>query len=173
MTTVTGDTFEDPDEDFWDDEDEVDAGESVPFDQFLDRELEDSGFRDGFVDARCRHDAIVELVNARKRAGMTQAALAERMGTTQSAVSELEGGETDPRLSTLQRYARAAGTELSVSVEGRRLHRAPLFIHQTAGVVFHRTTRSTAVKRSKFAAVKSGKFLTKSTAGRYKQVVGQ
>ena len=36
------------------------------------------------------------------------------METTQSAISELEGGSTDPRLSTLQRYARAVGAHLQV-----------------------------------------------------------
>jgi transcriptional regulator with XRE-family HTH domain len=45
---------------------------------------------------------------------MSQKQVAQAMQTTQSAVSELEGGATDPRLSTLQRYARAVGAELTV-----------------------------------------------------------
>jgi transcriptional regulator with XRE-family HTH domain len=38
------------------------------------------------------------------------------MGTTQSAVSELERAEADPRLSTLQRYARSVGAYLGFEV---------------------------------------------------------
>src|SRR5262249_59357069 len=47
---------------------------------------------------------VRELAEARERAGLTQAEVARRMGTTQPAVARLERGEADPRLSTIERY---------------------------------------------------------------------
>ena len=50
------------------------------------------------------------LIAARTEAGLTQAQVAERMGTTQSVIARLEGGRTLPSLKTLYRYADATGT---------------------------------------------------------------
>lgn len=69
-----------------------------------------------FDDARRRTVLLRELVNWRNGRGLTQREVAEAMDTTQSAVSELEKGRIDPRLSTLQRYARALGAELDVQL---------------------------------------------------------
>jgi transcriptional regulator with XRE-family HTH domain len=52
-----------------------------------------------------------EFLKARAAAGMSQAEMAERMGTTQSAVARLESGsgKHSPSLATLRKYARALG----------------------------------------------------------------
>ena len=52
-----------------------------------------------------------EFLKARAAAGMSQAEIADRMGTTQSAVARLESGrgKHSPSLATLRRYARALG----------------------------------------------------------------
>ena len=50
-----------------------------------------------------------ELIAARVRAGLTQAELAGRMGTTQSVVARLESGARLPSVKTLLRFARATG----------------------------------------------------------------
>lgn len=56
-----------------------------------------------------------QMLQARSRAGLTQDAVAERMGTTKSAVSRLESaGKHTPSLATLRRYASAVGCELQV-----------------------------------------------------------
>jgi len=58
-----------------------------------------------------------ELVyRLRTEAGFTQAGLAERMGTTQSAIARMEGGGTQPTLDTLEKLAVAVGQELVVGV---------------------------------------------------------
>lgn len=49
---------------------------------------------------------------ARLRAGLTQAELAARLATTQSAIARWEAGGTQPSLETLRRVARACGLEL-------------------------------------------------------------
>ncbi|MDX6697285.1 MAG: hypothetical protein QOE65_682 [Solirubrobacteraceae bacterium] len=51
---------------------------------------------------------------ARTAAGLTQAELARRMGTTQSAVARLEAKGANPRLKTLEAAVRATGRSLEV-----------------------------------------------------------
>lgn len=52
---------------------------------------------------------------ARRSAGLTQQALASRVGTTQSAVAGMEADRSSPRVATLERVLRACGRELSLS----------------------------------------------------------
>ena len=64
-----------------------------------------------------RISAFRELVyRLRTEAGLTQAELAERMGTTQSAVARMEGGGSRSTLETLEKVAAAVGGELVVGV---------------------------------------------------------
>jgi transcriptional regulator with XRE-family HTH domain len=57
-----------------------------------------------------------EFLKARAAAGVTQAEVAERIGTTQSAVARLESGrgKHSPSLATLQKYAHALGCRLEL-----------------------------------------------------------
>jgi transcriptional regulator with XRE-family HTH domain len=48
----------------------------------------------------------------RDRAGITQKALAERVGTSEAYVSNIEGGRRDARWSTLVRLLRAVDADL-------------------------------------------------------------
>jgi transcriptional regulator with XRE-family HTH domain len=65
-----------------------------------------------------RNGAVPELVRrARRHAGLTQSELAERLGTTQSAVSRWERGGDEPRLATLANIAAACGLTVSVSLD--------------------------------------------------------
>ena len=80
-----------------------------------DQPLTDAG-RAAYAD-EARVSAFRELVfRLRTEAGLTQAELAERMGTTQSAVARMEGGGTRPTLETLEKVAVALGGELVVGV---------------------------------------------------------
>jgi len=64
--------------------------------------------------------AVIEaLVRARTKAKLTQAELAERLGTTQSAVARLEGGKLSPSVATLRRYAEATGAKLRIDLVTR------------------------------------------------------
>jgi len=59
-----------------------------------------------------------ELLNARKEAGLTQADVADRMGTKTSAVARLEAGggskKHSPSIATLNKYAEAVGCRLEI-----------------------------------------------------------
>lgn len=58
-------------------------------------------------------DAVVVLRAARRRAGLTQHELAERAGTTQSAVAAYENGAKEPSMTTLNRLVAAAQLSMS------------------------------------------------------------
>lgn len=67
------------------------------------------------------------LVARRRDLGLSQAAVAERMGTKQSAVSELETGETpNPTLNTLVSWAAAVELELQLRFTARINHTFPV-----------------------------------------------
>lgn len=55
------------------------------------------------------------LAERRKARDISQTWVAAMMGTSQSALARLESGQSDPRISTVARYARALGEELSLS----------------------------------------------------------
>jgi transcriptional regulator with XRE-family HTH domain len=59
-----------------------------------------------------------QMLKARQKAGMSQAEVAERMGTKAPAITRLESslgnGKHSPSLATLQKYASAVGCELQV-----------------------------------------------------------
>ena len=57
------------------------------------------------------------MIEARSRAGMTQAQVARRMKTTQAAIARLESKSGRPSTRTLQRYAKATGSRLRISFE--------------------------------------------------------
>jgi transcriptional regulator with XRE-family HTH domain len=56
------------------------------------------------------------LRDARRGAGLSQAALASRLGTTQSAIARLERDAVSPRVDTLERALRACGRRLELGV---------------------------------------------------------
>jgi transcriptional regulator with XRE-family HTH domain len=58
-----------------------------------------------------------ELVReARKRAGLTQAELAARASTTQSAIARLESGRTSPALEQVERLLQLCGFQLIIEL---------------------------------------------------------
>ena len=56
------------------------------------------------------------LKSARKAKGLVQMELAGKIGTTKSAISRLEHGTGDLRLSTLRKLAAALGLRLDVTL---------------------------------------------------------
>jgi ribosome-binding protein aMBF1 (putative translation factor) len=60
-----------------------------------------------------------QVVDQRRRGRLSQAELAELVGTTQSAIARLESGGRPPRIDTLRRIADALDCELVVSLRPR------------------------------------------------------
>jgi transcriptional regulator with XRE-family HTH domain len=71
-----------------------------------------------------RYDFLIEarslIRESRKAAGLTQAELAARLHTTQSAVARLESSSANPRLETLERALLATGRQLAITAPERK-----------------------------------------------------
>ena len=91
----------------------------VPHDHkaFLAKTSERNGFTDAYEALALEYQLAGQILKARSRAGLTQDAVAERMGMTKSAISRLESARKHaPSLATLKRYASAVGCELQVKL---------------------------------------------------------
>lgn len=85
-----------------------------------------------------RPKPIAETVKAWRRArGLSQRALAERAGMPYPMIARLELGQTDPRLSTVERLAETLGIRL-----------VDLFTEPKASQTAHRDRRKPARKRA-------------------------
>jgi DNA-binding XRE family transcriptional regulator len=83
--------------------------------EFLATARHRPGFNDAYDSLELEYTVASQMLKARAKAGLTQDAVAERMGTTKSAVSRLEGaGRHAPSLATLKKYAAAVGCDLQV-----------------------------------------------------------
>ena len=82
-----------------------------------ERFMKDSAFREEYARVDEEYALVEAMVRARAAAKLTQAELAARMGTTQSAIARLEGGRLSPSIRTLRRYAEATGTRLTFQFE--------------------------------------------------------
>jgi ribosome-binding protein aMBF1 (putative translation factor) len=64
------------------------------------------------------YEALARMVIARRiRYGLTQEQLADRMGTSESAISRLERGQHRPSVETLERLGQAFGERLVLGFE--------------------------------------------------------
>ena len=91
----------------------------VPHDhgQFLENAAKRRGFKGAYAALEAEYVLARELLSARTRAGLTQEAVAQRMGTTKSVISRLEAaGKNPPSVSSLQRYAAAVGCTLKIEL---------------------------------------------------------
>ncbi len=85
------------------------------FDEFLAEQLKsDPEFAREFYRTAPRFDAVVRLIKARNRLGLTQTDLAKRMKVHPHVVSRLESAQHSPRLDTLALAAIAMGYDLQV-----------------------------------------------------------
>ncbi len=85
---------------------------------WLDKKLADPKFRKGFEEETQRLAIGEQLSRLRQEAGLTQAQVAKRIGTTASAISRYENAEYDRyELRTLQKIVHACGGRLDITME--------------------------------------------------------
>lgn len=91
---------------------------SSTFDELLDAEYGKIGTpeRDKYEDDAQTFILAECLKDERKKAGLTQEQLAERIGTKKSYISKLENGHVDVQLSTLFRILNGLGKRVAVSI---------------------------------------------------------
>ncbi len=92
---------------------------SSRLDKFKARALTRPGVRAEYDNLAEEFELLDEILKARAEAGLTQAELAQRIGTTQSAVARMEsaianGQKHSPTIATLRRYAAALGYRIQV-----------------------------------------------------------
>ena len=64
------------------------------------------------------YEALARMVIARRiRYGLTQEKLADRMGTSESAISRLESGQHRPSVETLEKLGQAFGERIVLGFE--------------------------------------------------------
>lgn len=78
-----------------------------------------ASMKPGIVDRLEVLHTLEDLVALRLEQGLSQTVVAERMGVSQSAVSQFEREAGSVRIETLQRYARAVGARVRLRVHGR------------------------------------------------------
>lgn len=91
---------------------------ATTFDQLLDAEYGEVGteMRDKF-ESEAESFSIAELIKEeRKKAGLTQEQLAEKIGTKKSYISKIENGRSDIQLSTLFRIFSGLGKRVSLTI---------------------------------------------------------
>lgn len=82
---------------------------------FLEKAAKRRGFDEAYAALEVEYALAHEMLAARARAGLTQEAVAVRMGTTKSAISRLEAaGKHAPSVASLKRYAAAVGCTLKI-----------------------------------------------------------
>jgi transcriptional regulator with XRE-family HTH domain len=84
--------------------------------RFKTRALARPDVREAYDGLDAEFAFLDEVLKARAETGLTQAQVAERVGTTQSAIARLESGalKHSPSIATLQKYAKALGYRVEV-----------------------------------------------------------
>ena len=84
------------------------------------RALESKNVKAAYEALETEFSLLRDLLKARQNAGLTQAEIAERMGTKAPAVTRLESslssGKHSPSIATLKKYAQALGCRLEIKV---------------------------------------------------------
>ena len=60
---------------------------------------------------------ISQIIGARIKKGLTQAELAKKVGTKQSAIARVESGNANPSVSFLEKLAKALGSKLIIQIQ--------------------------------------------------------
>ena len=87
---------------------------TIPFEVIKAELLSDPDVKAEYDRLGPEFEIAAELLRARLRAGLSQEELAERMGTSQSAIARLESGQGLPSTKTLLRFAEATGSKVEV-----------------------------------------------------------
>lgn len=87
----------------------------IDVETWLKKKLKDPIFKAEYDKLEPEFALARELIGARSKAKLTQAQVARRMGTSQSAVARIESGRT-PSLTSLRKYARAVGRKVEIKL---------------------------------------------------------
>lgn len=86
------------------------SAKTVSYEDWLAEQMKDPEFRAGYEAL----EPAYQLTRLRIAKGLTQAQLAELVGTKQPGIARLESGKTEPKLSFLRRVAKALGYRVEI-----------------------------------------------------------
>ena len=86
----------------------------LDFDVWLKEQLKDPDFKAEFDRQQPEFAVINAIIEARRKKGISQKVLAQRIGTKQSVISRLESGRANPSLAFLKRLAQALNSHLEI-----------------------------------------------------------
>lgn len=90
------------------------------FQEYWDRQMADPTFRRVYEEEAAKKEVWLQLVEARRAAGLTQAQVAKRLGVSQAQVARIEKQGYDAyTLNTLRRYVEALGDDFTLEVKVR------------------------------------------------------
>jgi ribosome-binding protein aMBF1 (putative translation factor) len=89
---------------------------TIPFKTLRDRWMSDPNFRKAYDRVSPEMEIAFAITEARHRAKLSQAELAKKIESSQSAVARWESGATLPTTKTLQRIAAATRSRLHVEL---------------------------------------------------------
>jgi transcriptional regulator with XRE-family HTH domain len=88
------------------------------FDRYLEEQLKDPDFAKRYQKAGEAWDVALQLAALRKKAGLSQKELAQRVGTSQQQISRLESTSYEGHsLSMLRRVAEVLGAKVYIHIQ--------------------------------------------------------
>jgi ribosome-binding protein aMBF1 (putative translation factor) len=86
----------------------------VRFKDYLEKQLRDPVFRQYYEEYGKQLEIAYQILQLRKKQGLSQAQLAKKLKTTQSNIARMEAGQQNFTTDTLQRIAAAFQRELKI-----------------------------------------------------------
>lgn len=81
---------------------------------FFRKKFQETGFAKAYEDAGPLMDVAIAIVEARTKAGLSQAELAKKLNTKQSVISRIENGNQNLSVNILAKIAHILKCDLSV-----------------------------------------------------------
>jgi DNA-binding Xre family transcriptional regulator len=87
----------------------------IDFQAYLEENLKDKEFKKYFDEYGKQLEIAYQILQLRKKKKLSQKALAEKVGTTQSNIARMEAGRQNFSTLTLQKIAQALGCDLKIN----------------------------------------------------------
>lgn len=90
------------------------------WDSYVEQQIQDPAVRQSYEEETKALSIGIQLANQRKLIGLTQAQVAEKVGTSTPQLSRTERRPENVNMRTLMRYAAAVGMELDIRLVAKR-----------------------------------------------------
>jgi len=95
----------------------INKDKAIDFDQFLQEKLKSPKFKKYYDYCGRQLELSVKILQLRKERKMSQAALAKKIGTTQSNIARMECGNQNFTVNLLDKVAKALDAKLEINLK--------------------------------------------------------